>query len=275
MPNLPPHALSHGPFGGDSVGPWDPANGIYIYDDMSWGGGGVMDSRYQNINHTNGTFLYGPSLGVAGAYDAFHRCQGAVELNTGVSGGSALTRGSLGMSANPGMNGYQLGYGPCTLKTRLAIGHGLNLKGNTAQVRFGFFQQTSALSTAVIATVPASLTAVGAVILEYSPDNNGGNLRLGYTVGGGVGNLVSLTYVNCTNAVPNFGQFEWWELDIDASLNITASLNGNIIATAATAAPNNVPMCPIWTNYHAATFSPPSGLLTIDDLYLYYPYNRR
>jgi hypothetical protein len=273
MPNLLPHNLSHSPLGGDPVGPWDPANGAYICDDMLWGGGGVMNPLYQSATNTNGTVFYGPALGVKGAYDTYHRCQGAVELGTGVSGGAALTRGSISIGVNPGTSGYQLGYGPCTLKSRLAIGQGLTQKGNTCLVRFGFFQDTGGLGGGPIFSNPPS--AVGALLLEYSPDVNGGNLRIGYTVGGGVGNSVSLTYTNCTNAVPNISQFEWWELDIDASLNVTALLNGNIIGTLAAGAPGNVPMCPIWTCYHAATFSPPNGWLTIDDLYLYYPYNRR
>ena len=272
MPNLPQHGPSHAPLSGDPVPPWDPANGIYIYDDFLWGS--ATDSRYQAAASSAGGGVSNYSLlAVSGVYDAFHRCQGVVEIvtGTGVSGGGGVVvRGQLGTGANPAISGYQLGFGSCTLKSRIAVGHGLIQKGNSCLARFGFWQHTSTIGAATV----AAATAIGALTLEYSPDNNGGNLRIGYTVSGAVGNMVSLTYVNCTNAVPNFGQFEWWELDIDSSLNVTALLNGNIIGTASAIAPSNLPMCLLWTAFHSGNFLP-NGFMTIDDLYLYYPYNRR
>jgi hypothetical protein len=271
MPNLPPHNLSHSPLGGDPILPFDPANGIYICDDMAWAQ--MPDSRYQYATGLGGgSVTYYPNLSVNGTYDAYHKVQGIVEINSAIAttsqgNGACLARGFLGQ-----VTGYQLGFGPCTIKSRICLNAGLQQKGNSSNARFGFMQTSSGIGTNTVTNV--TTLQIGALILEYSPDNNGGNLRVGYTSGGSVGNAVALSYNNCTNAVPNFGQFEWWELDIDASLNVTALLNGNIIGTWSNLAPGNLPMIPIWImsrNLNFATLC----LMTVDDLYLYYPYNRR
>jgi hypothetical protein len=274
MPNLPPHALSHGPLGGDPVGPFDPANGVYVYDDMNWGT--TPDSRYLTGSPSGGGTVQPYTLaGVNGIYDPSHRAQGTVEIASaagqGGPAGGACCRGAMGVvSGGTSLNGYQLGYGPCTLKSRIALGNGNQQKGNSSTARFGFFQQTGAMQGGLVNVT----TAIGALFLEYSPDNNGGNLRLAYTSGGSIGNLVSFTYINCTNAVPNFGQFEWWELELDASLNVTALLNGNIIGSGGSIAPGNLAMLPYWSMWRGTIFGT-LCYMTIDDLYLYYPYNRR
>ena len=101
-------------------------------------------------------------------------------------------------------------------------------------------------------------------------------MRLGYSVGtgsfaAGYG-AVAPTYVNCTgNASPNCNNYDWWQLQIDSSRNITALLNGVVIATAAAAAPQ-APMVPLWQVYRAT--SAVNYILSLDDFYLYYPYQR-
>jgi hypothetical protein len=269
MPNLPPHNLSHGPLGGDPVLPFDPANGVYIYDDMSWGLN--PDSRYSIVVANGGTANAFPNVAV-GAFDNFRRAQGAVEVSTGTgqSGncGGAMARGVMGASFGTTINtGYTLGYGPCILKARLAIGNAAQQTGVAFVARFGFCQQQS-----LGITFNANPTA--SVVLEYSPDSNGGSLRIGYTVGGALTTPVSYTYINCTNAMPRFGQFDWWELDFDASLNVTALLNGNVIGSGNNIAPNNLPMLPFWQIVRNAA-SAANGFMTIDDLYMLYLYNRR
>jgi hypothetical protein len=274
MPNLPPHNLSHGPLGGDPVLPWDPQNGIFVYDDFNWTT--LPTGKYiANSSSAGGTLSYSTGNPYLWGLDNVRRGQGIVELSTGTSGGGgnygyALSYGAMGAS----QNGFTPGYGTLTMKTRMAIQQSSVATGIGYHLLFGLWNQNAAQGSNQPGVLGGNPT--NAVFLIWTPDDNGGLMRLGYAAGTGsfaAGySTVAPTYINCTgNAVPTFNNYDWWQLQIDSSRNITALLNGVVIATAATAAPQ-APMVPFWSVWR--TTGAVNYVLSLDDFYLYYPYQR-
>jgi len=155
-----------------------------------------------------------------------------------------------------------LGFGPCEIAFRLAIEETtLPATGVGYTLRAGFYQQNTAGYPPTTGTLQRSL------FLEYSPDFNSGNLRIGYSIGAG-----AITYINCS-AAPAPNAYGWWSLKIDATGNVTAFLNGVQIGSGASIAPLVLPVTPI-VLFYRGTGSTTSYAVCWDALYINYPFTR-
>jgi len=241
---------------GGAGGPFDPRTGFYILEDF-----------ITALTASTPPYLYASSFQGSGAaywglqnnlYNSTNKCHGYVELQTGTAAPSGIYL-SYGPSTASG-NGIMLGPGQLDLASRIDY-EGASLPPTAIGLVFRFG----------LATYPSlgsfpSGNPYNSVFLEYSPDQNSGNLRIGYNSASG-----SVTYVNTAGAI-TAGAFAWWELKIDASGNVTAYLNGTSIGTASAAAPLNAPLCPFW--YHNRTTGAINYFAAVDTLYAYMPYTR-
>jgi hypothetical protein len=247
---------------------FDPRSGFYCYDDFiypNWTSQSTQPPEYQANVGSNGG---GITAAAVYGQDGTRRAQGVVELATltGTSGsgnGGSFNRGQMAATSAGAM---MLGFGICDIAFRVALEEAsLPATGAAYFARVGLMLQGS------LGFPGSQSNTYYAVFLEYSPDNNSGNFRIG-TFNNSGGAAMAPTYVNCTVG-PAANTFGWWELKIDASGNITAYLNGSSCGTASAAAPTAVPMCPfasvqrnlnVATNYHMA----------VDVLFINYPYTR-
>jgi hypothetical protein len=256
--------------GGGTATLFDPRNGIFIYDDFLWNpayqAGSTLPQEWEGQGGGGGGAITFSSIY---GLDATRRSQGIVELSTGVNAsnnsGYSVARGKNSATAN---GSIMLGYGICDIAFRLALEEAsLPPTGIGYVLRVGLWLQGTAGHPAGVANWYEGL------VLEYSPDNNSGILRIGYFNNGYGGSGTTISYVNCTAGTPTPNGYGWWELKIDTAGNVTAWLNGTQIGSATGIAPLSLPMVPIvyfyrnsasTTNYHIA----------LDTLYLNYPYTR-
>lgn len=246
--------------------PFDPRGGIYFYDDFScvglntqvWtqasnGGGGA----------TGGTSAYG--------YDGTRRSNGFIELatGTGTSGtfskcGGGIVNGFI-TTATQGM-GVVLGSATFDIFARIAIEEStLPVTGVGYTLRFGFVWQNAALTN----FPGGDQNGTSCVVLEYSPDQNSGNFRIGYCFQTNAGN----TYVNCTGT-PVANTYGWWELKITSTGVCTAYFNG--VSVGSVTINSNLlglllaPYVILWRNNAAAT----NYHVAVDVLSYNCPYSR-
>ena len=263
-PEGPQGAAGSGGGGGTSTSSvFDPRNGLYIYEDFlcaalptEWaayaagGGGGVV---------ANDANTFGGNL--------TQRAQGIVYLNTGggasnAFNGATLARGYLGAT----YNAIVLGLGPFTMAGRIAIQNAsLPVAGYGLRLTFGLWQQGPGVTNIYAVSGPYQ-----ACFLDYSPDNNSGNLRVGTAPGPNT--TSSITYGNCTGTI-TAAAFHWWEMRVDTSGTVTVYMDGTLIGTFTGVAPLGLPLIPIVGLQRNASNATVWNAY-VDAVYIYQPYIR-
>jgi hypothetical protein len=269
-----PHGPRHGPLGDDPTGiaPWDLRNGIFWYDDFSYrSSGGGFALNYDSFLPGGGLIEYNNQNAGGGTFglDTIRRAQGYLTFSTWTGTGS----GQQGVAISRGLpqpnSGYLLGFGTCELSARLGIMNSGAQPGSALNIKFGFWNDNQSFGTTGVG--PWGNPRQGACFMEWSCDANGGAMRIGYN--GATNNVPS--YVNFSSGSPTFNNFDWWTLRIDSSGNATALLNGIVIGTASAVAPlaplTQVPFLGFSRGLNVAT----NYELAVDDMMMYYPYNRR
>jgi hypothetical protein len=250
--------------GGGGGGGFDPRTGFYLCDDFNYNG--APNEEYASMVAAGGG---ASTLATLYGYDSTRKSLGVYELSTGtavsnVNNGVCITRGGFGASAT-GPGAVMLGFGAFDIAFRLALEEAsLPPTGVGYFARAGLWMQANA-------SYPVITNLFYGLFLEYSPDQNSGNMRIGYfNFPAGTGNVV--TYINCT-AGPVANTYGWWELKVDTAGNVTAWLNGTQIGSGSAVAPLNVPVVPlamIGRNTAAAT----NFHLAWDTIFINYPYTR-
>jgi len=159
-----------------------------------------------------------------------------------------------------------LGLGPFEIAGRIAIQNAtLPPAGIAFRLSFGLWLQASASANPAAATNPYQ-----SVFLDYSPDNNSGNLRIATSPGPNV--VSTLVYANTTGGFTP-AAFHWWSIKVDVSGTITAFLDGVLIGTVVGGAPLGLPMVPLLALNRNASAGTIFNVYW-DALYIYESYTR-
>ena len=231
---------------------FDPANGLYFYDDFT--GFSSSDTRYIINGGTGG------GTGGMSAYgqNATLKAIGTCELNvTTVSSGTPCVILVYGQANNkPATSGqFTPGIGALTFKTRVAFPTPLPGTGGSYFARFGLFGYSGAVSS----TWSSLSTVLQNAFFEYSPDQNSGQWRV--AVG-----TTSANYSNTTVGV-SADTFYTLELDINAAgTSYVFKINGTTVATITA----NLPTGPMYSMFLVTrAISPATNwLCEVDYLYL-------
>jgi hypothetical protein len=244
---------------GGGGGGFDPRSGLYIYEEFITRGPTTAPFPFAFNQSQTGTAAAVQWGNLNNYFDSTHKANGYIELQTGNVTGNSGAILCYGSGLNPLNAALVLGPGIMDLASRMMIETSLPATGNGYIARFGLAAITN------LGTWPIAF--VNSVFLEYSPDNNSGNLRLGYNTASG-----GITYVNTSQAL-TADTFAWWEIKIDASGNITAYFNGASIATAGPIAGLlGVPLSPFWLDFRNAGTA--VIYLAVDTLFASMPYTR-
>jgi len=262
-----------GPAGSGGGSIFDPRNGFYIYEEFLFGAlasstnSNPADAARVAYSNNGGATFFGPP-DLAFANNNTYRAIGTASLQTG----TAASTGAYLFYGNPVTtgSGISLGFGSVDIASRIMIdGASLPAAGNAYTLRFGLWQQNGSPGITYSGGVFAAGLPAASVFLEYGPDINSGNLRLGY--GGNPSGTPTVTYIN-TNAAMTAGVFYWWEMIIDTSGTVKCYLNGSLILTATGVAPLGTLLAPMWgTN---RTSGSANYYITVDNLYIYCAYTR-
>lgn len=252
---------------GGGGGAFDPRTGLYFYDDF------LTTQLNNNIWSQASNGGGGATVGQSGyGYDSTRKSNGIAELatGTGTTGTFAQVGGGVVngyLTTNTQGSGIVLGAGTIDLAVRLAIEEAtLPVTGVGYTIRVGFITQNSTIS----AGFPGgNQPNTSCVVMEYSPDQNSGNFRIGSCFNTTSGN----TYVNCTGT-PVANTYGWWELKITSAGVCTAYFNGaSIGSTTLSGSLLGILLCPyviFWRNNSAGT----GYHVAVDTFFYNYPYTR-
>jgi len=254
--------------------PFDPQTGLYIYDPFMYGfyTAATVPPNFVVGSYGSGSVTFGAGGGWGFSGTQNGQGMAAVFISTVVNTSASFGYGCIGASFNSIFWNKQA---PLTLKFRA----GMNLAaapatGNGFLWRVGFWNQAQAMGT----QDPFVSTPYWACFLEYSPDQNGGVFRLGYSFGANPASPANtaVTYVNCTSGTPTWNNLDWYEIDIAVNGTITCKLNGTTILSSATLNPAGSygAMLNPYVGLHKTAAASPSVYAYVDDLYLYLPYSR-
>jgi len=261
--------------GGGASGPFDPRTGFYEYEDFLWLSASAPPAPW--AWYPSGTGSYTASEGNAlgnypWAFNNTNKAQGVTILSSGggtsnAFNGGTLVKGYLGAT----MNALVLGLGAFDMVGRIALYNAsLPPTGQGFRITFGLWTMAAGGTD-----IYAGANPYASLFLDYSPDNNSGNLRVGYCNGawsGGLGTATAPTYGNCSASI-TAATFMWWEIKVATNGDVTAYLNGTLIGTFTGVAPLGVPLTPIigiQRNTAAAT----NWIVEVDSLFIYQAYTR-
>ena len=247
--------------------PFDPRNGFYLYEDFLWYGGSSFNTApgewSWQAGSGGGAFNTDDASGFGG--NLSQRAQGVAIISTGTAA-SALSGGTFARGVNAlTYNGIVLGPGTLDMAGRIAIQNAsLPVAGYAFDLRFGLWLQGTAGDLYGVAN------QYQACFLQFSPDNNSGNLRLGVATGNYATGTV--TYYNTTGAI-TAAAFHWWEMKIDQSGTVTCLLDGTVIGTFTGVAPLGMAVTPIFAiNRNASNTT--NWQAYLGTVYMYMPYTR-
>lgn len=240
--------------GGGGGGAFDPATGLYVYDDFLMPST-TLDPRYGSQLNT-GTVQ---TLAAYGQSNPALKILGACELATGTSAsanvGGSLFFGSDASTVYP----ILYGLGALTWKTRVFIEGTLPASGISYFFRAGIGQKSGTF-------YGYSNTPIQGFFFEYDPAFNSGQWRVGYGTS-------SITYANTSVAVAGDTAYNL-EIDLNAAwTSLVFKINGATVSTISSGFPTNVYGCPVWA-LGRGTGSSTSFKAAIDSWMINYAFTR-